>query len=217
MPNTHIKTVGFMAFTFLALAACSEGRLDTPKEAPTVDKEAPAPQWSDDPQDELARYNGYLSQAGFMSPEQLGAEKEVQVCDVLAQQGSFTFDSGNNRTCVWQQSEPGWVIESVGVQVLENKNDRGSYTYSVIAADGQFHMDTKEIGNKWNAAIDLAGKAGDVSVEKKLEIGFQHHMERVLNLSSDKNSVYVEANANGGLFQSSIIHVVATAKLVKVE
>jgi hypothetical protein len=136
---------------------------------------------------------------------------------LLVHQGSGTFNSGVTESCTWQQSQPGWVIESVRVDLLENKHDRGSYTESVIAADGQFNMNVKEIGDQWNAAIDLAAKAVDVEVQKKLEIGYQNHMERVVDVSSNKNSVYVEANANGGLFQSSTIHVIATAKLIRVQ
>jgi hypothetical protein len=210
MNMISFKIIGFLTITPFVLAACGE----TSSPAPEGDQ---TPTWSSNPTDELDRYNGYLFQSGIDDPQQLGSEKEVQACDVLAHQGAGTFDSGNTESCTWQQSAPGFVIESVSVAVLENKHDRGSYTESVIAADGQFDMSVKEIGDQWSAAIDLAGKAKDVAVQKKLELGYQHHMERVLSLSSNKNSVYLEVNANGGVFQSSTIHVVATAKLIRVQ
>lgn len=212
MNKINLESLGFLAIAPFVFAACG----DTFGPAPAPEEEE-TPRWSANPADELERYNGYLFQSGVNDPEQLGSEKEVQACDVLAHQGAGTFDSGKTESCLWQQSVPGFVIESVSVAVLENKHDRGSYTESIIAADGQFDLSVKEIGDQWSAAIDLAANAKDVEVQKKLELGYQHHMEKVSSLASSKNSVYLEVNANGGLFQSSTIHVIATAKLFRVQ
>jgi hypothetical protein len=205
-----LKTVGALAITSALLTACGAGDeldLDETDSVEEADSEA----------DVLIRYYNYLSQAGFNNPSQLGSEKDVQACEVRVQQGSVTFNSGVTKSCVWQQSEPGWVVQSVWVTVRENKNNRGSYAYSVIDQAGQFYMDVNEIGNKWKGAIDASAKAGDVDAKAKLELEFEHHMQRIVNFSSNKNSVYLEATANGGLFQTSIIDVVATARLLKVE
>ena len=223
MISLKLNALGFMAITTFVLTACQGNIGPTPwpedgqAPMPATPEEEPMPEWSKNPADELTRYTEYLTQAGVNDPAQLWSEKEVQACDVLAHQGSVTFNSGVKESCTWQQSQPGWVIESVRVDVLENKHDRGSYTESIIAADGQFDMNVKDIGDQWNVAIDLAAKAKDVEVKKQLEVGYQHHMERVVSISSNKNSVYLEANANGGLFQSSTIHVIATAKLIRVQ
>ncbi len=230
MIDCNLKTMAFLAITSFVFTACQGSLHSTLDEDPTPFSSAPedpmppppvledpTPEWSTNPADELDRYNGYLAQAGVNHPDQLGGEKEVPACDVLVHQGSVTFNKGVTKSCTWQQSEPGWVIESARVEVKENAHNRGSYTMSVIAADGQFDMSVKEIGDHWNVAIDLAAKAKDIEVKKKLELAYQNHMERVVSISSNKNSVYLEANANGGLFQSSTIHVVAIAKLIRVQ
>lgn len=235
MIKANLKNLGFLAIASFVLSACAAPArpAPAPDESPAPGSQLPGgpaqpqlpgapvadapPDWSTDPADELARFDDYLIQAGFNNPDQLLSEKEVQACDVLAHQGSGTFNSGVTQSCTWQQSEPGWVVESVRVDVLENKHDRGSYTEDIIAADGQFDLSVKEVGDQWTAAIDLAAKAKDVEVEKKLSLAYQHHMERVVSMSSNKNSVYLEVLANGGLFQSSTIHVIAYAKLVRLQ
>ena len=62
------------------------------------------------------------------------------------------------------------------------------------------------------AAIDLSTKAKDVEATKKLEFEYQRHMERMVNLSANQNTVHLEVTANGGLFKKSVIHVVLTVE-----
>ena len=71
--------------------------------------------------------------------------------------------------------------------------------------------------DQWSLAIDLAAEGNDVEVKAQLELGYKHHLEQTQSFSTNKNSVYLEARAEGGLFESSTIHVVAMAKLVRVQ
>jgi hypothetical protein len=235
---TKLKIIGLMAFTFAALAAC--GPELTPEEmeleqasdpllAPRLPIDdsggggggifipAPQPAPAPAPSAELTRYYGYLSQAGFYNPSQLGMVKEEVLCDVYVSQGAVTFNRGVTKTCTWQQTEPGWVLQSVSVEVPENKNGRGSYAYNTMAADGQFFMHIQETGDKWKVAIDLAAKAADVEVKRKLELDYQQHMERMVSLSANKNTVHLEVTANGGAFAKSAIRVILRGKKIRVE
>lgn len=229
MRKSNLKTLGLLTLTS-ALAACGEGIPMTPEEEAMMAEQESAlvipgrPSRDGEPrpqpvlQDQvLARAYGYLSQAGFSNPSALGRVKEVVICDTQASQGSVTFNRGETRTCTWQQTEPGWVLQSVAVDVKENKNGRGSYSYNTMAANGQFFMHIQEIGDKWKAAIDLSTKAKDVEATKKLDFEYQRHMERLVNLSANQNTVHLEVTANGGLFKKSVIHVVLKGTLVRVE
>ena len=75
----------------------------------------------------------------------------------------------------------------------------------------------QEIGDKWNAAIELAAGAGDDAVKGKLQVDYQRHMERTLALSANKNTVHLQVTANGGLFEKSEIHVKVYATLVRLQ
>jgi hypothetical protein len=231
-----LKSIGLMGFTFAALAACGpelspeEMELEqasNPLLAPrapgddsggggaggSIPATPPAPASSA----ELTRYYGYLSQAGFYNPSELGMVKEEVLCDVYVSQGAGTFNRGITKTCTWQQTEPGWALQSVSVEVPENKNGRGSYAHSTMAADGQFFMHIQETGDKWKAAIDMAASAADVEVKQKLEFDYQHHMERMVKLSANQNTVHLEVTANGGAFAKSAIRVILRGKKIRVE
>ncbi len=201
-----------------AMMAEQESALLPPERPSRGGEPVPSPNLQPVLQDQvLTRAYGYLSQAGFSNPSALGTVKEVVICDTQASQGSVTFNRGETRTCTWQQTEPGWVLQSVAVEVKENKNDRGSYSYNTMAANGQFFMHLQEIGDKWKAAIDLSAKAKDVEATKKLDFDYQRHMERLVNLAANQNTVHLEVTANGGLFKKSVIHVVLKGTLVRVE
>jgi hypothetical protein len=167
--------------------------------------------------DARQRDQAYLAQAGFRNPDQLGKTKEVVACELKVFQGAVTFNRGITEHCVWQQSEPGWAVQSVTIEVKEDLNNRGRYSYDVVAENGQYFMNVKEIGDKWKAAIDAAAKVSDIEVKRRLEVDYQHHMETVYNVASNKNTIRLSATANGGLFRRSRIHVVAKAKLIRVE
>lgn len=178
-----------------------------PRPGPTTEPISPT---------EQSRYYEYLAQAGFDNPRLLGMVKEERGCQVRVTQGAGTFNRGETKTCVYQPSEPGWVIQSFTVDVLENKHGRGSYSVDVIAEGGEFNRSFKEIGDKLKLAIDLAASKGDIEVKRKLELEHQRHLERVLSIGATRNSAHLEVTANGGLFRKSVIEVILRAKLLKV-
>ena len=221
MSKLNLKTFGLLSLTCAVLSGCGEGM---PEEAalaaPTTAEQElfGFPKWPTPEQiEQMIRYNNYLSQAGFTNPGELRTTKEIVACDTYVSQGAGTFNSGVTRDCVYQATEYGWGIESVRLEVVKNRNGRGSYTYSTLAQDGQFNFNVKEIGDKWNVAIELAGKAADIEVQKKLQVDYQRHMERTLSLSANKNTVHLQVTANGGLFEKSEIHVKLYATLVRLQ
>ncbi len=214
-----LKSLGLLSLTCAVLSGCGEGLPEQTALAPTtpVETEQELDWWDSPVWQEYMRYLGYLTQAGFHSSSELQTTKEVVACDTYVYQGAGTFNRGETRDCVYQATEYGWGIEQVRVEVLQNRNGRGSYTHNTLAQDGQFSFDIKEIGDKWNVALDLAAKAGDIEVQKKLLVDYQRHMERALNLSANRNTVHLSVTANGGLFEKSEIHVKVYATLVRLQ
>jgi hypothetical protein len=165
---------------------------------------------------EQNRYYEYLSQAGFDNPRLLGRVKEVRGCTARVQQGAGIFNHGETKTCTYQPSEPGWVIQSVEADVTENKHGRGSYSVDVIAKEGDFNKRFKELRDKFKLATELAASQGDTEVKRKLEFERQRQLERMLSIGAAKNSAHLEVTANGGLFRTSVIEVILRVKLLKV-
>jgi len=48
------------------------------------------------------RYRGYLAQAGFPNPDQLGKTKVVIACELKVFQGCGTFNRGLTALCLWR-------------------------------------------------------------------------------------------------------------------
>lgn len=161
-----------------------------------------------------ARVDEYKRQVGLSATGQLGTQKWVHACEAVAQQGAVTFNSGITKTSTYQHDVPGYQILECNLQVLENKHNRGSYSSSIIAKDGQFTVNEQEIGDKWKVAIDLSIKAGDLEATRKLELDYQKNHQLIRNYASNKNTVFLAVTANGGLMRKSIIRVVAKALLV---
>ena len=46
---------------------------------------------------------------------------------------------------------------------------------------------------------------------------YQQHMERMVSLSANKNTVHLEVTANGGAFAKSAIRVILRGKKIRVE
>ncbi len=163
-----------------------------------------------------ARVDSYKLQVGLSTSGQLGEERWFNACEVAAQQGAGTFNSGATQTCFYQHDAPGWQILEYELEVLENKYGRGSYTASIIAKDGQLTVNEQQIGDKWKAAIDLATKAGELEVKKKLELDYQRNQQLILNYASNKNTFLLEVNANGGLFRKSVVRVKGRVKMIHI-
>lgn len=178
----------------------------------------PRPGPSEDPARlaEQERYYEYLSQAGFDNPRMLGMVREDIPCRLRVSQGAGSFNSGLTETCTSQPQEPGWVIQSATPEVIENKHDRGRYSFDVIAEGGEFNKTVKEIGDTFKLAIDLAASKGDIEVKRKIEIEHQRHLERVVHIGATRNTVHLSVTANGGLFRKSVIEVALRVKLLKV-
>lgn len=163
------------------------------------------------------RVDSYLLQAGLPTISQLGEERWFNACDIRAQQGAGTFNSGNTPPpCVYQPDLPGWQIVEYEIDVLENKYGRGSYTGSIIAAGGGFIYDAKQTGDKWKLAIDRAIKAGDIEVKLKLDLEYQRQQQLAGMYASNKNTFFLSATANGGLFRNSVIHVKGRVKMIRI-
>lgn len=157
----------------------------------------------------------YTQQAGLTDPAKIGEEKWIDACDVVAEQGAFTFNSGITKTCTYQVDN-GWQIVESKLDVLENKYGRGSYTSNIIAKDGQFSVNEQEIGAKWKVAIEAATKAKDTEARAKLELEYQRNIQLIRNYSANKNTFFMEVTANGGLGRKSVVHVVGKVKLVRI-
>lgn len=156
----------------------------------------------------------YMQQAGLPTSAELGKERWFNACDIQAQQGAGTFNSGRTETCTYQHSIPGWQMLEYQVEVLENKYKRGSYKGDLIAKDGNFTVNEQQIGDKWKTAIDLSIKAGDVEATRKLELEYQRHQQLIRNYASNKNTFFLSATANGGLARKSVIHLKGNVKMV---
>lgn len=162
------------------------------------------------------RVDSYLLQAGLPTIGQLGEERWFNACEVRSQQGAGTFNVGRTQTCTYQNDIPGWQIVEYQIDVLENKYGRGSYKGDVIAAGGQYTYNEQETGSKWNVALELAVKANDVEAKRKLDIEYQRHRQLVVTHASNKNTLFISATANGGLFRNSVIHVKGRVKMIRI-
>lgn len=159
----------------------------------------------------------YMQQAGLPKSAELGEERWVNACEVRAQQGAGTFNSGRTETCSYQHDIPGWQILEYQIEVLENKYGRGSYKGDIIAKDGNFTVNEQQIGDKWKAAIELAIKYNDVEAKRKLELEYQRNQQLIRSYASNKNTFFLSATANGGLARKSVIHVKGKVKMIRLQ
>lgn len=157
----------------------------------------------------------YMEQVGLPTSTELGEERWVDACEVRVQQGAGTFNRGVTEDCIYQHGIPGWQILEYKLEVLENRYSRGSYSASIIAENGQFNIDQQQIGDKWKAAIELAVKLGDIEAKRKLDLEYQRHQRFISSYASNKNTFYLQATANGGLFRRSVVHVKGKVKLIR--
>lgn len=160
-----------------------------------------------------ATARAYLAQEGVYDVASVGGTKWVDACSVSAHQGSVTFNSGITKMCSYA-SPPGWVILETGYVVLENKNNRGSW--SVGSANGNVSFSTVDFGSKFSGAIDHAISVGDISAKQKLELEYQRLNGYSYLFTGTGNNLVAVVTANGGLFKSSSISILAKAKLLHV-
>jgi hypothetical protein len=159
----------------------------------------------------------YMQQAGLPKSAELGQERWINACDVRAQQGAVTFNSGRTETCTYQYDKPGWQILEYQIDVLENKHGRGSYKGDIIAKDGNFTVNEQQIGDKWKVAIELAIKYKDIEAKRKLELEHERNLQLIRSYSSNKNTFFLSATANGGLARKSVIHVKGKIKVIRLQ
>lgn len=157
----------------------------------------------------------YMQLAGLPAPDEFGEVKEVDGCEVLVEQGAVTFNNGNTRSCTYEPP-PGWQLVGGRVEVLENRNNRGSYNYSILQNNSKLSALHKELGAKWKTAIDWSIKYKDVEAKRKLEFEYQRQQEYFFEIASNNAAMYLEATANGGLLKKSRIHVRSKVKLVRI-
>lgn len=172
---------------------------------------------SNDSTPQVRTVDWYMQQAGLPKSAELGEERWVNACEVRAQQGAVTFNSGKTETCTYQHDIPGWQILEYQIEVLENKYGRGSYKGDIIAKDGNFTVNEQQIGDKWKAAIELAIKYNDVEAKRKLELEYQRNQQLIRSYASSKNTFFLSATANGGLARKSVIHVKGKIKIVRLQ
>lgn len=159
----------------------------------------------------------YMEQVGLPKSAELGEERWFDACEVVAQQGAVTFNSGKTETCTYQHSVTGWQILEYQIEVLENKYGRGSYKGDIIAENGNFTVNEQQIGDKWKAAIELAIKFKDVEAERKLNLEYQRNQQLIRNYASNKNTFFLSATANGGAFRKSVIRVKGKVKMIRIQ
>jgi Concanavalin A-like lectin/glucanases superfamily len=158
--------------------------------------------------------NWYMAKAGLPTIQEIGEERWFSACDITAQQGAVTFNTGRVMTCIYN-SIPGWVIAESKVDVLENINGRGSYTSNILAEGANIGINEQEIGDKWKIALDLAVKFADVDLQRKLNVEYQRHQELIRAYNTNKNTFFLQAIANGGLFRKSVIHVKGSVRCIR--
>ena len=166
---------------------------------------------------EVHNLDSYMQQAGLPTSAELGEERWFNVCEIQAQQGAGTFNSGRTETCTYQHTIPGWQMLEYKIEVLENKYNRGSYKGDIIAADGNFTVNEQEVGDRWKIAIDKAAKAGDIEMKGKLELEYQRHQQLIRNYATNKNTFFLSATANGGLARKSVIRLRAQALMIRIQ
>jgi hypothetical protein len=91
--------------------------------------------------------------------------------------------------------------------VIENLHNRGSAKADFLAEGLNFSVNEQEIGDKWKVAKDLAVKYGGADVSTKLNVEYERHQQLIRSYQTNKNTLFVKATANGGLFRKSFIHV----------
>lgn len=182
---------------------------------PTPDQQQVAPT-PGEPVIEVHSVDWYKQQVGLSKSAELGEERWFDdFCEVRAYQGAVTLNRGITENRVCQQDIPGWQIIGHKIEVIENKNNRGSWRANVIAKDGNFVANEQEIGSKFAAAITLAVKYKDIEAKKGLELEYQRNSQLIRSYSSNKNSLELKATANGGAFSKSIIHIKAKVKMIR--
>ncbi len=210
-------------FTFLysgaeAKAQITESEIDSVQETAPIESEGTSdtPTQSESTS-EVRSVDWYMEQVGLPKSAQLGEEQWFNACDVRAQQGAGTFNKGITKTCTYQHSIPGWQILEYQIDVLENKYGRGSYKGDIIAKDGNFTVNEQQIGDKWKAARELAIKYNDVEAKRKLELEYQRHQQLIRSYSSNKNTFFLSATANGGLARKSVLYLKTKLKIVRLQ
>ncbi len=159
------------------------------------------------------RADSYMRQAGLPTSAQLGEERWIEgACRLRVEKG---WPGGSNNGECFYQPPTGWQIIDSEVKVLENRNGRGSFSTKIIAANGQVTINRQEIGNKWNVAIDLALKAGDIEAKNKLELERQKNQQYIATYAANENTFLLEATARAGAVQRSVIELDARVKLIR--
>lgn len=188
-----------------------------PQPAPEIESvPQPAPIQSESTS-EVHSVDWYKGQVGLSKSAELGEERWFNdFCEVRAFQGAVTLNRGVTVSNVCQHDLPGWQIIGHQIEVIENKNGRGSWGANIIAKDGNYFANEQEIGSKFNAAIELAVKYNDIEAKKRLELEYQRNLQLIRTYSSNKNSLELKATANGGALKKSIVHVKAKIKAIRV-
>ena len=195
----------------LAKVVDGEGTPDTPVQSEST------PETPTQNENQVRTVDWYKQQVGLSKSAELGEERWFDdFCEVRAYQGAVTLNRGVTVTNVCQQDIPGWQIIGHKIEVIENKNGRGSWGANVIAKDGNFTANEQEIGSKYKIAIELAGKYKDIEAKQRLEMDYQRNLQLIRSYSSNKNSIVLKATANGGAFKKSIVHIKVKAKVVRV-
>jgi hypothetical protein len=160
------------------------------------------------------RVDSYMRQAGLPTSAELGEERWIEgACSLRVEKG---WPGGSKiDECFYQHAIPGWQIIGSEVKVLENRGGRGSYSTKIIAKDGQVTINREEIGNKWNVAIDLAIKAGDIGAKTKLELEREKHQQDIATYAANENTFLLEATARAGAVQRSVIELNARVKIIR--
>jgi hypothetical protein len=159
------------------------------------------------------RVDSYMRQAGLPTSAELGEERWIEeACKLRVEKG---WPGGSNSGECFYQPPTGWQIIESKVEVLENKNGRGSYSTKTIAKDGQVTINRQEIGSKWNVAIDLAIKAGDIEAKNKLELEYQKHQQYIATYAANENTFLLEATARAGAVERGVIELKAQVKIIR--
>jgi Concanavalin A-like lectin/glucanases superfamily len=153
--------------------------------------------------------NWYMQKAGLALIEEIGEERWRSGCELQAQQGAVTFNSGRTVTCTWQP-DPGWVIIDHKIEVVQNLHNRGSYKTDILAEGANFVVNEQELGDKWKVAKDLAVKYGGAEVSTKLNVEYERQQQLIRSYQTNKNTFFMSATANGGAFQKSVIQIKST-------
>lgn len=146
----------------------------------------------------------------------VGKREWVDACEVNVYQSSMTVFSGSiTENCIWQNSRANWVINNVKIQVLDNRNGRGSWSSKTMAGNSYYNaMD--EVVKKYNYAIDAALKLGKRDLAAKLKLHLENLEKRVSSYKSSHNAVQIFATADANFWNSSRVHIRGRVELIRI-